>query len=677
MPLVAIDDFSDGLWITGEASPTTEQPGFAVPPGALLQADNVDFLPNAGVIGRRGTAVYNASPLDGPVVALRRYYARPVATERDGQGASASDDDTIGTAIWTNPEGALYVFDSAQAQVNLLGTVVSHYLVTSGHFFQAPLPADAVVTGIRVRIIRNSALGTLEENSVKLFIGGAAVGDEKQGSGTLYPQGTPAGVTIGTDVQMVEYGGAADLWGLAPTAAQLNAADFGVGFSAIATGTADPCVVYFVQVHVFYTSTEDDTFVAAHTTGGTLVYSSGAGGLFSTITSPALADPQRRPRIIAWPQKGKLFLFDGVNPVHEFNGSVITETPTNPSIGIPPRRGPFACLYKNRILACDPGELAYAVYACDINDETSWRPLLQLACNDNRGGSMTGLEAYGDVALLFKDTALFRFAGDIEFSPALELLSDQGCVAPDSIAVTPFGVVYVGREAVMLCDGDTITPLSDAIRALFVGRTSQTFWTGAVGIYHPRRQQYQVCLDPAAEDPETFVLHRITTPAPGGGQSVKLAWSRIPGRVINAAAVFDGDIDEGELYVGDREGVVRLCDDGDTDDGAEYSTTIVTGQRLMDKERRMGRVNQVRALYRGAAAATLGLRYDQVDTDDVTLSMGEVALGPIYQEPRVYVSNKAALGRFISLRVVGTGGPAFELHRVDLELALRGAKAWR
>ena len=433
-----------------------------------------------------------------------------------------------------------------------------------------------------------------------------------------------------------------------------------------------------VTIHVYYSASEADAFIAAHTAGGSLVYSRGTGTGFTTITGGTLANPSLRPRIVAWPQKGKLFCFDGTNPVTEYNGVDMQTTPTRKDdLGIyeyiPPRRGPYACLHKNRIFATDPGELAFSVYACDVNDETTWRPQVQLAANDERGGAITGLASYGDALIIFKNTCLFRFLGDPEFGAAqLSRYSEVGCVAPDSIQVTPFGVIFVGREGVWLTDGENVTLLSRAIRPLFVGRDSETLHTDAVGVYYPRREQYWLKLSPASDG---YVLQRVAI-LTEGGETTQLAWSRIPSLNMNCGAVWGSAADDGQLYLGDQIGFVWLRDVGADDNGSSYTTGILTSQRYVHERRLEGRINRLKPLYRGAAPLTGAVRYDQAATDDVAFTAGATLASPAVQEPRTYLADQASFGRFISVRCESSEGPEFELHRIDADTRVRGGRAW-
>lgn len=94
---------------------------------------------------------------------------------------TAVNDATVGTIDWVNPTEAL--------TDNATNAIVSVHTVTAAI-----------------------------ENSARLVIGGTVAGDNKS-----------TGVTVTSADQT--YGGAADLWGLTPTSAQINASDFGFAYS--------------------------------------------------------------------------------------------------------------------------------------------------------------------------------------------------------------------------------------------------------------------------------------------------------------------------------------------------------------------------------------------------------------------------------------------------------------
>lgn len=665
MPRLGLDDFAGGLWIPDESATLLEQAGFAVPSNALLTADNLDYLPSGAVRGRRGSSKYNSSALPGPVLTLRRYYARPVPGSQAGLSIGGNNP-AVGTRQWFNTAGVTYLFDGSHASVNLVPAQQSHYLVAFRPFVTTNLPAGATVTGISLRVVARAQQPTNLpiQASVRILQDYVPVGTDKSTAAAL------SGV-----FETYDFGGVTDLWGTALTVDEINR-NFGIGISWVGVGSLNTIEVAWMLVTVNYTAALNNAFVAGATSGGSLIYYRGTGSGFTAISGGTVASPSRRPRVVSWPQKGLLFFFDGVNEVRQYDGATMSVVPTRTFdglvVGTAPHKGPYAALHKNQLYATDPAELASSVYASDIGDEQTWRGRLHLAVNDDRGGFITGLESFGDALVILKNTAVFRFLGDPEFQGQLTQISANGCVAPDSVAVTPYGVIHVGREGVWLTDGDQTMLLSSPIRSLFVERTTQHVYAGAVGVYYPRRDQYWLHLDPAGSS-VGYVLHRVPVT---GGEPV-LAWSRVPGLPMNCGTVWDGAGDTGQLYLGDRSGFVWLRDVGAVDGAAAYTSELLTAQRLLDRSRVQGRVYRVRPISRSQGTVAAGLRYDQVAADDVALVLGAAGVSPTIQEPRQYVGSKSVFGRFVSFRCQSTEGPAFELHRVDLDVRLRGQRVWR
>ncbi len=166
-----------------------------------------------------------------------------------------ADDASVGTVAWTNPSNAQFSEDTrAVASAIPASTGISHYLkATNPTTFYPAIPASSTITGIIIFYERSSNnLTSIRENSIKLVIGGAISGTDQ----------TDANNWTTTDAVRMA-GGGANLWGTAPTAAQVQAADFGVVISAKnihATVAADARIDH-IRVYVFYTppTSEDPT----------------------------------------------------------------------------------------------------------------------------------------------------------------------------------------------------------------------------------------------------------------------------------------------------------------------------------------------------------------------------------------------------------------------------------
>ncbi len=158
-------------------------------------------------------------------------------------GAAVSGSGGI-TAAWSNPSNVL---DSSDA--NFSGTSLSiiggtsHALEVTGFDFSA-IPSGATINGVEARIRRsNSASGNVQDGNIRLMVAGAAAGDNKAAGGN-WPS------SLGN----ADYGGAADLWGLSLSAAQVKASDFGLSIVASRSSGSPGPRIAAVWLRVTYTA---------------------------------------------------------------------------------------------------------------------------------------------------------------------------------------------------------------------------------------------------------------------------------------------------------------------------------------------------------------------------------------------------------------------------------------
>jgi hypothetical protein len=164
----------------------------------------------------------------------------------DGGGANG---------VWTDPS---YVnAEDSRACFCAASDTYSNTLITMGYGFT--LPAGAVVDGIEVQIKCarfSSGSVTQVDNIAKLVIGGSQAGNNKADTVNTLPYESNAR-TIGGSTWFRVYGGAADKWGLTPTAAQVNAADFGFAWRVYSNGKVGVINVGTdaIRITVWYTAT--------------------------------------------------------------------------------------------------------------------------------------------------------------------------------------------------------------------------------------------------------------------------------------------------------------------------------------------------------------------------------------------------------------------------------------
>ena len=690
MPSLAFTDFSGGLWIP--ADPEDAQPALdlTIPPNGLVTADNVEYLGNGGVRGRRGRVRVNSVPLPGPALALFRHYPR----EQMGASSAYATFAAVSGAgnPWQQPDKATGQPDLNETLCDFTVDAVSETLLLTFAAVSFGAPIGPAIRGIEFQVNRRAIAGVVRDASVRAVKNGVVLAADR----------ARPSVNWGS-AEFARYGSASDLWGTT----WVNTDTIGVAIAVHGLGDAasvnSPVTVVAaidnVGVIVYFSdATAARLLVAfpdpAH--GGDAVgVRASVGGEFLPVVNGELGWLGRtdRPRFVNWPERGKTFVFTGAALLQYDSGTdAVTRVTAGPNWGVGPKFGPYATLWKERLFATDPNELSFSVYATDLPGEdtaapeTEWNPNLQLSVNDPAGGHITGVEALADRLVILKDTGLWAFVGDIEFGGQLVNYSERGCVAPHSVAVTPAGLVYLARDGLYLTDGadPAGTEISRPIRALFSSRRGVTTYPDAVGVYFPRKQMYLLKLSPAAADGWTVQL--LDTSA-----GPTFAWAHVPVLPLNCATVAVGSGDLGELYLGGTDGLVRVADVGADDEGlpivarlqtasrplrAASAPTLRSAGRVAGADDASGRAYRVRAVTRTARPLDCGLRYDSAAADDVGFLLGSTQ-PPSVQHPRSIITDTERFGRRVGVRVENAGdGPEFELHEIHAATKMRSNRRW-
>ena len=157
-----------------------------------------------------------------------------------------SNDAAIGTLAWTSPENARTSNDVYTNALALSAPITTNYL--KGLDLSSGVPAGATILGVQIRIERRTSDPGVTDSVVSLVKGGTVQGDNKA-AGVDWPIGTSG---TGADDAYAIYGSDSDLWGLTLTAADVNAADFGLVLSAAIATAFRNALVDNVQMKVFY-----------------------------------------------------------------------------------------------------------------------------------------------------------------------------------------------------------------------------------------------------------------------------------------------------------------------------------------------------------------------------------------------------------------------------------------
>lgn len=441
-------------------------------------------------------------------------------------------------------------------------------------------------------------------------------------------------------------------------------------------GTSD-----VLTLHRFYPRVGSPSTLVAYQDGSNVNFrhDTADNGTFGSVTGNFNAASGQRWRFVNWPQKEASFGVNGVNGLYSYNGTLAVV-----SIGGVAVNGPYIALWKRRLWATKADELPFSVYASDLDSATSWTGTQQLSLNDATGNLITGIipDPTGDYLIMTKEQSLFHFWGDIALGDGgTRKFSDQGNVAPNSLTLTDWGILYVGRHGVYLNSGAQSVGIevSAPIRGLFRTPTSQNVYTQAVGFWYKRKQQYWLKLTPS--DTYTYVLQRVPLFSPQTGQErgALWLWGRFLSTPLFSATAWDGATDDGRLLIGDRAGQVWHADTGALDDGGSYSVIAQSPRLLLDpKEQRVGRVASLEGHYAGNAPLVVDVRYDESAVNDVTITLGTNQGDSSLQrdwEPTHDYSKSGQYGSWI-FTFVGDA-PNFQLYRLNFTLDYRARKVWR
>jgi len=109
--------------------------------------------------------------------------------------------------------------------------------------FSHTVPTDATIDGIEIAIRWRSEGGDYDQTKIQLIKVATTVGTDKS-----------TGSSIPSSNQTITFGGAADLWGITWTPAEVNAATFGVAIGVEdTTSRSDDIYIEYVSSSITYT----------------------------------------------------------------------------------------------------------------------------------------------------------------------------------------------------------------------------------------------------------------------------------------------------------------------------------------------------------------------------------------------------------------------------------------
>ena len=193
------------------------------------------------------TGKSNTVKLFLPVILLGIILGTTGVREASGATAVASatvgaSDSSYGTIAWTIPAGSLTTAsDANEASTARMRSNTSNYLVATGFGFA--VPAGSTISGISARIQRRSDVAAMITDSRIRIVKGGVIGTTEKSTGATWP----------TTQAYTTFGGAADLWGTTWTAADVNAANFGIAIAVTAGGSNSYAYANHIEITVTYT----------------------------------------------------------------------------------------------------------------------------------------------------------------------------------------------------------------------------------------------------------------------------------------------------------------------------------------------------------------------------------------------------------------------------------------
>ncbi|MEO8332273.1 MAG: DUF6701 domain-containing protein [Gallionella sp.] len=162
-----------------------------------------------------------------------------------GSPTSCTSVTGVGTIAWVNPANAISSNNVYATAANVIRNTTTNYLNCTG--FNLNAPTGAIISGITVYVERKTSGGTIRDAFVYLIKGGTISTALNAATTTNYP----------TADAIEAHGGQTNLWGTTWTVAEVNAANFGLAFSAKNTSTTSTTnrtiSVDHIQVRVDYT----------------------------------------------------------------------------------------------------------------------------------------------------------------------------------------------------------------------------------------------------------------------------------------------------------------------------------------------------------------------------------------------------------------------------------------
>ncbi len=164
----------------------------------------------------------------------------PPTSPRSSRLTTFSDDAAAGNVAWSSPSNAASSNDS-YATATLSASQTTHYLKALGGCFV--IPPASTITNVEARVEAKASGSDVADLEVKLVKGGVISGTSQH-----------TGSALGTSDSVRSYSASPATWGVALTAADVNAADFGVALRYTNSAGAERIVyVDDIEIRISFT----------------------------------------------------------------------------------------------------------------------------------------------------------------------------------------------------------------------------------------------------------------------------------------------------------------------------------------------------------------------------------------------------------------------------------------
>lgn len=290
---------------------------------------------------------------------------------------------------------------------------------------------------------------------------------------------------------------------------------------------------------------------------------SGGTGLTSTA--------KQHTRMVAFPEQNAVFVANFGDNLRSYNGTTLAAVAVVSGVTID---GGFIEEWGDRLWATRK-DFPHVVYATDFFNPGKFIYTLNVV--DEDGGKVTGIKHFHDRLVIFKSTSTFVHTGDIRFAAsgqgALMKANDKGAVAPDGIARTPFGIMYVSDDGVYVTQG-RVADIQDVSLNLSPLFSSNTIYDEAVMHWDDYDQVLRLKLAPA--DTHTWILTRFDVPGQGAVPAEqKILWCKDTNTPMTCAASWPGEGDDRRVLVGAADGKVWRLGTGTQDGSTDIPLDII------------------------------------------------------------------------------------------------------